>query len=194
MRVGWDGKRIEHLAISRGSGAVGRLVAGRNTPQKLVWRARIVLLAARGRRRRSRATGKTKGRSTAGAVVSSRAASRGSSGRQPSRPQAAFDGGDDRQGRGHDASRQAAGGDALGGAQVAKAVGLSHSSVQRIWTAHGLKPHLTRTFKLSNDPRLSRRSRMSSASIWTRRTRRWCCRSTRRAKSRRSTEPNPACR
>ena len=27
------------------------------------------------------------------------------------------------------------------------------SSVQRIWAAHGLKPHLTKTFKLSNDKR-----------------------------------------
>jgi len=36
--------------------------------------------------------------------------------------------------------------------KLAKAVGLSRSSVQRIWTAHGLKPHLTRSFKLSNDP------------------------------------------
>ena len=39
--------------------------------------------------------------------------------------------------------------------KMAKAVGLSHSSVQRIWAAHGLKPHLTKTFKLSNDPRFS---------------------------------------
>jgi transposase len=36
--------------------------------------------------------------------------------------------------------------------QMAKEVGLSASSVQRIWVEHGLKPHLTRTFKLSNDP------------------------------------------
>ncbi len=35
--------------------------------------------------------------------------------------------------------------------KLAKAVGLSHTSVQRIWAAHGLKPHLTKTFKLSND-------------------------------------------
>ena len=34
---------------------------------------------------------------------------------------------------------------------LAKAAGLSHRSVQRIWAAHGLKPHLTKTFKLSND-------------------------------------------
>ena len=35
---------------------------------------------------------------------------------------------------------------------MAKAVGLSHTSVQRIWAEAGLKPHLTRKFKLSNDP------------------------------------------
>src|SRR6201997_4623835 len=35
--------------------------------------------------------------------------------------------------------------------KLAKAVGLRHTSVQRIWAAHGLKPHLTKTFKLSND-------------------------------------------
>jgi transposase len=35
--------------------------------------------------------------------------------------------------------------------KLAKAVGLSHTSVQRIWAAHELKPHLTKTFKLSND-------------------------------------------
>ena len=36
---------------------------------------------------------------------------------------------------------------------MAQAVGLSHTSVKRIWHAHGLKPHLTRGFKLSNDKR-----------------------------------------
>jgi transposase len=36
--------------------------------------------------------------------------------------------------------------------KLAKVVSLSPSSVQRIWTAHELKPHLTRNFKLSNDP------------------------------------------
>ena len=35
--------------------------------------------------------------------------------------------------------------------KLARAVSLSHTSVQRIWAAHGLKPHLTKTFKLSND-------------------------------------------
>ena len=36
---------------------------------------------------------------------------------------------------------------------MSKAAGLSVSSVQRIWRAHGLQPHRTRQFKLSNDPR-----------------------------------------
>jgi transposase len=35
---------------------------------------------------------------------------------------------------------------------MAKAAGVSPSTVARIWRAHGLKPHLVRTFKLSNDP------------------------------------------
>lgn len=35
---------------------------------------------------------------------------------------------------------------------MAKAVGLSVSSVQRIWRAHGLQPHRIRQFKLSKDP------------------------------------------
>ena len=39
------------------------------------------------------------------------------------------------------------------GALMAKASGLSISSVQRIWRAHGLQPHRVRQFKLSNDPR-----------------------------------------
>jgi transposase len=39
------------------------------------------------------------------------------------------------------------------GKMMAKASGLSVSSVQRIWRAHGLQPHRVRQFKLSNDPR-----------------------------------------
>jgi transposase len=35
---------------------------------------------------------------------------------------------------------------------MAKAVGISHDSVHRIWKHNDLKPHLTRTFKLSRDP------------------------------------------
>ena len=35
---------------------------------------------------------------------------------------------------------------------MGRASSLSKASVQRIWNAHGLKPHLVKTFQLSNDP------------------------------------------
>ena len=35
---------------------------------------------------------------------------------------------------------------------MAKAAGVSRSTVQRIWDAHGLQPHRVTTFKLSKDP------------------------------------------
>jgi SRSO17 transposase len=37
--------------------------------------------------------------------------------------------------------------------KMARATDLSYTSVQRIWKAHELKPHLVKTFKLSNDKR-----------------------------------------
>jgi len=38
---------------------------------------------------------------------------------------------------------------------MAAATGLSEASVRRIWHAHGLKPHVVESFKLSNDPRFA---------------------------------------
>jgi transposase len=38
-------------------------------------------------------------------------------------------------------------------AMMAKEIGISASSVQRIWRAHGLQPHRVRQFKLSTDPK-----------------------------------------
>jgi len=35
---------------------------------------------------------------------------------------------------------------------MARAQKVSHSTVQRLWTSNDIKPHLTRTFKISNDP------------------------------------------
>ena len=40
---------------------------------------------------------------------------------------------------------------------MAAAAGLSEKSVRRIWHQHGLKPHLVRTFKLSNDPEFAQK-------------------------------------
>ena len=42
---------------------------------------------------------------------------------------------------------------------MAKAVGISASSVQRIWRSHGLQPHRFRRFKLSNDPQFAAKLR-----------------------------------
>lgn len=42
---------------------------------------------------------------------------------------------------------------------LAKEVGVSKATVQRIWSAHGLKPHLQKTFKVSNDPRFTEKLR-----------------------------------
>ncbi len=41
---------------------------------------------------------------------------------------------------------------------MAEAMGVGHTTVQRIWKEHGLKPHLTRTFKLSNDPKFAEKA------------------------------------
>ncbi|MGA8363604.1 MAG: IS630 family transposase, partial [Solirubrobacteraceae bacterium] len=41
------------------------------------------------------------------------------------------------------------------GAVMAKASGISVSAVQRIWRAHGLRPHKVEQFKLSNDPKFA---------------------------------------
>ncbi|NQW05618.1 MAG: IS630 family transposase [Acidobacteria bacterium] len=45
------------------------------------------------------------------------------------------------------------------GAAMAGAAGISVSSVQRIWRAHGLAPHRFRRFKLSNDPQFAAKLR-----------------------------------
>jgi transposase len=129
-------------------------VADRNTPQKLVWRARIVLMWADGAGVTAivRALGKTKKTAyrwreryvACGIAGLERDASR--PGRKKPLPAATI-------ARVvemtlHEKPPAATHWTAR---TLAKAVALSHTSVQRIWAAHGLKPHLTKTFKLSND-------------------------------------------
>ena len=133
-------------------------VADRNTPQKLVWRARIVLMWAEGVGVTAivRATGKTK---RTAYRWRDRYVERGLQGLQRDAS---------RRGRKERLCAEAIervvhmtlnakppAGTHWSVRKLARAVGLSHSSVQRIWAAHGLKPHLTRTFKLSNDPQFS---------------------------------------
>ena len=135
-----------------------RLVSDRNTPQKHVWRARIVLLSweGLGTMEIMRRVGKSK------PTVwrwQQRYLAAGVDGLLRDRP-------------------RGPGKPALGGEVIslvltktlgdkppkathwslrtmAKAVGIGHSSVQRIWAKHGLKPHLVSTFKVSNDPKLA---------------------------------------
>jgi transposase len=134
------------------------VVANRNSPQKHVWRARIVLLTADGHGTADimRATGKAK------TVIwrwQERFGEEGVAGlwRDKTRPS-----------RISPLSPEVAervvaltlAGPPLTashwtGAAMAKAVGISVSSVQRIWRAHGLRPHLVRRFKLSNDPQFA---------------------------------------
>jgi transposase len=42
---------------------------------------------------------------------------------------------------------------------MAKAVGVSKATVSRVWRANGLKPHLSKTFKVSNDPQFAEKLR-----------------------------------
>jgi transposase len=134
------------------------VVADRNSPQKHVWRAKIVLLTADGHGTADimRATGKAK------TVIwrwQKRFGEEGAAGlwrdkTRPSRipplsPEVAE----------RVVALTLAGPPPTAshwtGAAMAKAVGISVSSVQRIWRAHGLRPHLVRRFKLSNDPQFA---------------------------------------
>jgi len=149
-------RKIEQISIGAADRErLERLVRDRNTPQKIVWRARIVLLAGDGLTAEgiAAAVGKSllavrrwRRRSwlTKGVDGLLKDATR------PSRvkplplekitqvvhmtlhekpPNAA-----------HWSTRT-----------MAAAAGISYSSVQRIWRAHGLKPHLVETFKVSRD-------------------------------------------
>jgi transposase len=77
------------------------------------------------------------------------------------------------------------------GAAMAKATGISVSSVQRIWRTHGLRPHLVRRLTIPNSRPSSERS---SASTSTRPTTPSFSRSMRKAKSRPWTAPSRGCR
>src|SRR6195256_1015273 len=131
------------------------VVANRNSQQKQVWRARIILLTADGLGTNAikRGTGRSK------SVVwrwQERCMQEGVDGllRDKTRPpgRARLDAeiiervvaltAQDPPG---ETTHWTAG-------MMAKTIGISVSSVQRIWQAHGLQPHRVRRFKLSKDP------------------------------------------
>lgn len=131
-------------------------ISGRNTPQKVVWRARIVLLSADrvGVMAIASSVGKSKvtvsrwqERYLAQGIAGLRRdASR--PGRKPPLSAAMIE-----QVVHKTLHEKPVAGTHWSIRKMAAATRLSYSSVQRIWTAHELKPHLVKTFKLSNDKR-----------------------------------------
>ena len=131
-------------------------IAARNTPQKVVFRARIVLLAAEhvSNRAMARQLGTTRdtvilwrqrfrlGRTRA---LTEEAPGRG---RKPTI-------GADQVKRMVEATLHTTPPNATHWSvrTMAKAQGVSPATVQRIWDAHGLQPHRVKTFKLSHDQR-----------------------------------------
>jgi hypothetical protein len=148
-----EGISIEVSAADRDR--LERIVADRNSPQKHVWRARIILASAAGCgtaeiMRRGRGVQALR-LALAGAVHARRRGRAGArqdpQARAAALPPAVVD-------------RVVAltFGDPPGatthwtGRAMAAASGVSLRSVQRIWAAHGLQPHRVRRFKLSTDP------------------------------------------
>ena len=131
------------------------VVADRNSPQKHVWRARIILGTAEGLGTNAimRRAGVSKpcvwrwqARFMAEGVdglLRDKTRPPGT----PPLPRATVE-------RVVELTRQAPPGETTHwtGRAMAKAVGISLSAVQGIWKAHGLVPHRVRTFKLSKDP------------------------------------------
>src|SRR5215472_16841312 len=78
--------------------------------------------------------------------------------------------------------------------RMAETCGVSKASVQRIWQAHGLKPHLVKTFKLSNDPHFIEKLEDVVGLYLNPRNTPWCFVLTRKAKSRPWIARSPACR
>jgi len=131
-------------------------VCGRNTPQKVVWRARIVLLSADrvGVMAITRAVGMSKvtvsrwqERYLAKGLASLRRDGT-RPGRKPPLSAATI-----QQVVHKTLHEKPQAGTHWSIRKMAAATGLSYSSVQRIWKAHELKPHRVKTFKLSNDKR-----------------------------------------
>jgi transposase len=134
------------------------VVANRNSPQKHVWRARIVLLTADGLGtvEITRRTGKSKTCvwrwqerfMTAGVDGLLHDKTRPS--RVPPLPAEVVE-------RVIALTRSDPPGETTHwtGAAMAEAAGISVSSVQRIWRNHGLQPHRVRQFKLSTDPQFA---------------------------------------
>jgi transposase len=132
-----------------------RLVANRNTPAKVVWRAEIILASAAGESVKAicRATGKSK------PCVwrwQARFAEDGIEGlkRDKTRPPGRKPLPDALKAKvlAKTATETPPNATHWSVRSMAKEMGVSHTSVQRIWREAGIKPHLVKSFKISTDP------------------------------------------
>lgn len=173
------------------------IVANRNSPQKHVWRARIVLLTADGL-----GTAEIICRSVKSKTCVFRWQQRyieaGVEGllRDKTRPSRIPPLGMEIVEKVIALTRNDPPGEATHwtGAAMAEAAGISVSSVQRIWRRHGLQPHRVRRFKLSTDPQFAAKLRDIVGLYIDPPAHAIVLSATKRAKSRPSTAPSPACR
>jgi transposase len=138
--------------------ALSAIITDRNSPQKHVWRAQIVLLTGDGcgTMELTRRTGTSK---TSVWRWQARFLAEDVPGllRDKTRPSRIPPLGPEVEARVVTATQTTAPGETTHwtAAAMARHIGISVSSVQRIWRKHGLQPHKVRQFKLSNDPRFA---------------------------------------
>src|SRR6476659_8867866 len=146
-------RTIERISISSADReGLERLVRNRNTPQKVVWRARIVLLASDGLTAEAIAAAVGKSLLTV-RRWRHRYVSKGVMLKDATRPSRVKPLTPEKIKQVvhmtlHEKPPNAT---QWSLRSMAAAAGVSYSSVQRIWRAHGLKPHLVKTFKVSRD-------------------------------------------
>src|SRR6516164_7584634 len=137
-----------------------RLAAGGKTPQKLAARARIVLLSGRGLgtsaiARKARVSKPTVWRWQQAFLEGGIERLRKDKGKGPRAGKARISDEVRLKIVTMTAKEQPANATHWSARMLAKEIGVGHTTVQRIWKEHGLKPHLTRSFKLSNDPQFA---------------------------------------
>ena len=147
--------KIEQIGISAADRErLERFVRDRNTPQKVVWRARIVLLASDGLTAEGIAAAVEKSLLTV-CRWRRRFVAKGMDGllKDATRPSRVKPLAPEKIKQVVHMTLHAKPPNATHWSlrSMAAAAGLSYSSVQRIWRAHGLKPHLVETFKVSRD-------------------------------------------
>jgi transposase len=146
-------RKIERISIGVADRErLERLVRDRNTPEKVVWRARIVLLASDGLTAEGIAAAVGKSLLTV-RRWRQRYLAKGVEGllKDATRPSRVKPLPPDKVGQVVHMTLHAKPPNATHWSSMAAATAISYSSVQRIWKAHGLKPHLVETFKISRD-------------------------------------------